>query len=104
MAEDLDKKELYGEYLKGEKAKRDLYLRGAHKALDIAEEDMNVSTEVNKIGLGWRELLVVLGTGLAGYGLYNFYNSTSEPADSSYEVLFYDKDGNQIEVPRLPID
>lgn len=28
--------------------------------------------------------------------------AAASPVDSEYEVLFYDKDGNQIQVPRMP--
>jgi hypothetical protein len=34
--------------------------------------------------------------------LFRAFVQTPAPADSSYDVLFYDKDGNLIDVPRKP--
>ena len=108
MAE-IDKDKLYGKYQEGEDKKRNLFLKTAHKALDIPQDDMNISpTTVTTTGIGWKELLVMAARGLGGYGISQMNNittvapQTASPADSEYQVLFYDKDGNQIEVPRKP--
>lgn len=47
---EVDKESLYGEYLDSSRQKRKLFMKGAHKALDIAEDDMQL--HANKSGIG----------------------------------------------------
>ncbi len=67
---------------------------------------VNSSKTTNVSGLGWKELAVLGALGLGGYYVATQPNEVPqpipqvEPADSAYEVRFYDKDGNLIEVPR----
>jgi len=101
---------LYGKYQESEDKKRKLFLRSAHKALDIGDDDMNISpkttTTIN--GVGWKELLAVAAVGGAFYfgsqtsNIINVPSNHVGPVDSEYQVLFYDKDGNAIDVPRKP--
>lgn len=104
-----DKKALYGEFLRGETWKRNLQKKLSHKALDIAEaEDVNLS--VNKsTGIGAAGLIAAVAaatlgpTILAGAILLKGDRPAGQasPADSNYKVLFYDKDGNPIQVPHI---
>lgn len=57
---EIDKDYLYGRFEKGEKFKRKL----AHKAVDMADDDMNLSVNAPR-GFGWKEILAfaVLITG-----------------------------------------
>lgn len=99
----------------------------AHKSFDVPEEDdmkSKTTTSTNNVnGIGFKEILALglLGAG----GMYALNKGATPPPaappaavvqpatpatpptypgppDSSYSVLFYDRDGNQITVPRLP--
>jgi len=101
----IDKEKVYGEYLNAQRKRRRLALSAAHKALDIPEDD-----EVNIInGFGWKELLVVaalicgslLGWAWLQRGLSPPQQRHTTPVDSEYEVRFYDREGNPIEIPQI---
>ena len=87
----------------------DLHKKTIHKALDIPmEEDVNVNN--SRVGLGWKELAVIAATGLGGTWMYQqqqqqtppaLPTQQAEPIDSSYEVLFFDAEGNPIKVPHI---
>jgi hypothetical protein len=102
------KEYLYGRYQRGEDWWNRLHKKAAHKALDIPmDEDLHVNNSRN--GWGWRELLVLGGLALAGWMLYQQQTSTPQPgtpppqapADSEYEVRFYDAAGNLIDIPNV---
>lgn len=60
MAEELNKTQLWGWW--HDKVKKDnrLYMKAAHKALDIPEDDMlDASNSHNKTGLTWKEILAI---------------------------------------------
>lgn len=99
---------LWRDYNRGNAWKQRLHREAVHKALDIApEDDVRISQETS--GLGWRELAVivagmVIGTAATNWLLLRPYappTSRSAPIDSEYDVRFYDKDGNLIEVPHV---
>lgn len=86
----------------------------AHKALDIPDDDMNITN--TKVGIGTAGVIGIAtaaglpGVLLAGYLL--FKDARPEPTapqpspevsvpDTEYDVLFYDKDGNPIQVPHI---
>jgi len=112
-----DKHYLWGEWLKGEERRRkwqdELHRRGTMKALDMAADEMgDVTTTVNK-GMGVRELgmigAIILGA-LAfmnsdkllpnNNGNSNNSQQAAGPADTEYDVRFYNKDGELIDVPQ----
>ncbi len=91
------------------------------KALDIPDNDMNIKTTTNS-GIGAAGAVgIAAAAGLPGLALAaaSIFGGSStptptppatppvqppaavSPADSSYDVLFYDKDGNQIVVPHV---
>ena len=98
----LNKDALYGKYQATEDWKARLHRRAAHKALDIGDDDMNISPKTTINGLGWKEMLVMALVGLAFYFGSQSPVATQQqsPIDSEYEVRFYDKDGNPIEIPQ----
>jgi len=110
---EINKLEQYGEYIKGDRARRDLEMKLAHKSLDIPEDmGVNVTNTRRGLELGWREILaagVVGATGLAFW--MQPWQSPKEieptttqqqgPIDTEYDVLFFDKDGNPITVPHI---
>lgn len=49
---EIDKAALYEEWRAGEKRRSRIYERGAMKALDLADDEMNVETTVVKNGIG----------------------------------------------------
>lgn len=80
-----------------------------HWSLDMppADDDMDVRVNKNQ-GITWKELAVVAAALLGGGALYNNWNTgdqtppaATSPADSEYEVRFYDADGNLIEIPNI---
>ena len=107
-----DKQYLYGRYMDAEDWRQKLHKKLTHKSLDIPEDD-DVHVDNSKTGLGWKELAVLGATIVAASGIYIFSPSSKDtqtpvqppaqqsPIDSEYEVLFYDKDGNQITVPHI---
>lgn len=86
-----------------------------HWSLDMPPGEDDVDVRVNKTsGLGWKELVVIAAASLGGFYLLTRDDSdpapppapvvqqqTGGPVDSDYEVRFYDKDGNLIEVPHI---
>ena len=81
-----------------------------HWSLDMppGEDDVNVQAN-RQIGMGWKELLVIGGLGLGGLTLFADREPpqstppppAASPADSEYEVRFFDRDGNPITIPHL---
>lgn len=49
---DVDKEALYGRFFAGEDRKARIYERGVLQSLDLADDEMNVSTRVDRRGLG----------------------------------------------------
>lgn len=120
MNDGIDKQALYGKYQESQDWKSKLYRAAAHKALDIADDDMSISNRTNstnQTGLGAAgaiALAAVAGSlpvvgALATYLLLTPPKPAlpaapppaSAPADSEYSVRFFDKDGNLIDVPHL---
>lgn len=104
-----DKDYLYGEFQRGQRWRDRLASKLAHKAVDIPEdEDVNLNVQN---GIGWKGLAVIAGALLGGGWLLKDTVAPPQPpapavvpapADSEYEVRFYDASGNVIDVPRLP--
>jgi len=109
---EINKGELFGEWMRGEKWQRNLKKSVAHKALDIAEaEDVNLSvnksTGIGNAGLIGAVAAAGLGPAMIGLALL-FKGGTAPPpvtspgpADSAYRVLFYGKNGELIDVPHI---
>ena len=101
-----DKKYLYGRYMAHENWTQRLHRKLAHKSLDIPEDD-DVYVDNSQKGMTWKELAVLAALGLGGAGAYAYSQKAVvvkpevEVADSEYDVLFYDKDGNEISVPHI---
>jgi hypothetical protein len=80
---------------------------GASNKDRIVCDDLTINSGGNGL------LAMVLGAVLALIAAWFFLGKGQPPAeakpvevnvpDSEYDVLFYDKDGNQITVPRLPV-
>ena len=95
----------YQDFRKAAAWRQDLYRRFLHKSLDIAEEDMNITTTT---GMGWKELAVGAVVMLAGLGGLAWFMKPHPPvappsvsvADTAYDVLFFDVDGNPISIPQ----
>ena len=102
-----DKEYLYGEFQRRQRWRDRLAQKLAYKAVDIPEdEDVNVNVQN---GIGWKGMAVIAGALLGGGWLVAaaLQSPTSppapmSPADSEYEVRFYDSQGRLIEIPRLP--
>lgn len=111
-----DKKYLYGNYQESDDWRQRLHRKLAHKSLDIGMDD-DVNVDNSRVGLGWKELAVIAGMLLGGTAIWKFgdkgvsqqpvvvpsvpQQQYSPPIDSEYEVRFYDKDGNPIEIPQI---
>lgn len=98
---EIDKGEQYGEFQKGEDWQSRFGRKLAYKSVDMADDDMDVNVQNTKSGIGWRELAVAAVTGLVGFGMWQYAQPSEPPADSEYEVRFYDADGNPIDVPHI---
>lgn len=110
-----DKQYLYGEFLKGEQRRRNwqdqLHKKSTYKALDMAADEMgDVNTTVNK-GMGVKELgiigAIILGALafmrpdlLPSTGNNQQQQQAAGPADSEYDVRFYNRNGELIDVPQ----
>lgn len=93
------KDKLYGDYRRGQNWRQRLYKQVCHKAVDIPDDDVNISTQ-SATGITWRELLAVGALALGGWWV--FLHGAQTPArDSEYQVRFYDKNGELIEVPHI---
>jgi hypothetical protein len=98
---------LYRDYNQGRSWKQRLHRQAVHKALDIAPED-DVQITQKSSGLGWRELAIIIAGMVAGTVVTGQLISKPaaaiqpvSPVDSEYDVRFYDKDGQLIEVPHI---
>lgn len=94
-----------------------LQRKATYKALDIPDDDMQiVNASKTQTGAGGGAIAAAALAGgipatvlAAALGLSSLKGTPSPPAanppavsvpDTSYDVLFYDKDGNEITVPR----
>ncbi len=119
MTTDIDTNQLYGRYEDKENWQNKLHKKTIHKALNIPmDDDVNV-TNTSSSGFGWKELAVLAALGLGGAAIYKTggpqliqntmpnapANQQVSPADQQqkFDVYFYDKDGNQITVPRAAV-
>jgi hypothetical protein len=105
---------LYRDYNQGKSWKQRLHREAVHKALDIAPED-DVHISHKNSGLGWRELAIIVAGMVAGTAATGWFFSRqtvpaqnpvapaqhTAPVDSEYDVRFYDKDGQPIDVPHI---
>ena len=103
----IDKKALYGRFQDGQDRRQKFALKAAHKALDIAEDDVQITT--TQSGFGWKELAVIGAIGLGVAWMFNQKEpapvvppAQTSPADADYEIRFYDEAGNPIRVDRVP--
>lgn len=110
-----DKDHPYRSWVGAELWRNRLQRRATHKALDIADDEMDFNQSIQK-GMGWKELAVIAATGLGAAHLLT-KNSDQAPApvpqavvqpavpsplaDSEYEVRFFDVNGNPIDVPHI---
>ena len=63
----MDKESLYGKFQKHQDAKNNLAMKAAHKALDIADDDMNINVQNKSAGVGSLGLMgIALAAGLPG--------------------------------------
>ena len=113
LPDDVDPELLYGNYDKQADDKHRFHMKTLHKAANVMEdEDTNINntkTVTNKSGVGWKERAVL---GVAGLGAGHLMTDGDKPtvpqqtpapvspADSEYDVLFFDADGNRIDIPR----
>lgn len=78
----------------------------AHKALGIPDDEMNIHAD-NRRGMDWKMAAVLAAAGLGGYALHQQGQAVTEPRppviadDSEYQVRFYDRNGNLIDVPHI---
>lgn len=112
---DVDKRTLYGEWLRNSRWKDKLHERAAAKSLDLPEDDVIHAPRTNTTtnGVGWKELAVIgaLVLGAGGLGTYLTDRAAkpnqaspppaASPADSEYDVRFYDADGNPIPIQHI---
>ncbi len=96
----------YDNFNQGQKWRQRLAEKATYKALDIPESDgigVTVNRNVTR-GIGWRELGVVGAIVLGGAMLLKpgaevSPTTPSTPADSEYEVRFFDAEGNPLAIP-----
>jgi len=114
VTNEIDKDQLYGRFQRQEDWRTKLHQRVTHKSLDMPETD-DVHVDNSRSGLDWKGLAVIVG-GLAigapwisslilgsqqhGQPAPNPPAQVS-PADSEYDVLFYDATGKPINIPHV---
>ena len=74
----VDKEGLYGKFQNGEERQTRLYLKAAHKALDIADDNMHINA--SNRGIGWKELAVVGAAIVAVCALWLWSQRLTPPA------------------------
>lgn len=108
----------YAEWLANSRWRDRLSRKATHKALDIPDDDMQITTGLS--GKAVAAIAAACGLGPVGaivaMGLLNSSDSPAEPApepkqppaevapapaDTEYDVRFYDADGNLIPVPHI---
>lgn len=115
-AQEVDKKFLYGKFQAAEDKRARFVERVAHKAADMAiEDDVNIQNTKTGIGTGGAigiaaaaGLPGLVAAAILGHGLLNKPQiitqpappAASQPVEQKFDVLFFDKDGNKIDVPR----
>ena len=106
MAE-IDKQEHYGDFRDAAKRREKLYMKAVHKSLDLPEEMGDINANRTGIGaLGAVLIALAAGLGPTVLGAYMLLremkpaSSSPAPADSEYDVRFFDKDGNPITIPQ----
>lgn len=123
---EVNKREQYGTFLSSvdrrHRREDDFAEKVAHAAFDQPmEDDMEMRVNNTRNGTTWKELAAIgavfafLGVAtmsiLVALGIWMWRMSedqpsapSSGPADSAYEVLFFDADGNPIRIPQRTDD
>jgi hypothetical protein len=109
-----DKNSLWGWWREGNAWQPQLHKRASYKALDIPEEMGDIQANKSIVsGIGWKELAVLGALGIGGYQVTQNNTNTATPPpappaavagelpDSEYEVRFFDRNGNPIDVPNI---
>lgn len=111
--QDINKASLYGEWLRNMRWRDDLHKKAAFKSMDIPGEEMiNAPKTSTNIGVTWKEIAAAGVLGLGGWWVAQQATKPETPpvvpavqqagpVDSEYDVIFYDKDGNKIDVPHI---
>jgi len=85
-----------------------------HWSLDMPPEDDDTNINQQSFGMGWKELaavglLMAAGMGGTAYVMQQQQTAAPQPiqqqaapTDAGYEVVFYDANGNQIQLDRWP--
>jgi len=74
-----NKEALYGQFWDSQQWRTKWAKKAAYQALDLRDDDdMQVNTVKNSIGVTWKELLVVGGLLVTSFGLYQHFNSPTE--------------------------
>ena len=107
---DINQQDLHALYNDETRAEHAVYMDGARKALGLGKsggKPMEVRTDT-RTGMGWKELAVIGATMIGGGALVATFlgdkappPAATSPADSEYEVRFFDADGNPIAVPHI---
>lgn len=100
----VDKEALYGEHMARQRWQDKLFRTSCHKALDIPEDDMQLTN--NQHGITGKHLValgVIVLTGLLGWRLLtpSVSGQMAPPAAQEYEVRFWLDDGTEVEVEEL---
>ncbi len=108
-----DKKALYGEYTRAQKWKDKLFRKGCHKALDIPDDDMQISNHTQGItgrhivalfglamaaALGWRALQPIPQTSSGPVQVLPAASEQPLPVVQEYKVEFWADDGTKLRV------
>lgn len=103
MANEINKDVLYGDWREGNKQKDALYMRAAHKALDIPEGDMNINANRTTNGISplatvtIAAIAALVPAAIAGYLLLKpAEQAATQPAVQPQEwelQIFRQKDG-----------
>lgn len=111
---DVNQRGIWPLWTRQQEWRQKLERKATHKALDIPDDDMNITNTKTGISTGGA-IGIAAAAGipsLAAAAILGFalLKDKSEPPkavdpvtvnDTEYEVLFYDKDGNPISVPHI---
>ena len=118
---DINQRGLWPNWATATEWREKLYKKAAHKSLDIPDDDVQITNTKSGISTAGAVGIAsaigvpsVVSSAIMGYALLNKSDPPEpappapipvvapvNPADSAYDVLFYDKDGNPINVPHI---
>jgi hypothetical protein len=87
-ASEIDKEQLYGEWLKSTRWQDKLFRKAAHKSLDIPDDDVQINANRFQSGVNpWIAVAAILASGALGAGMQQLFSEKQTQQVEEQQVL-----------------